>query len=608
MPRRDIYMQTFDPLQEGSAAGPSVDVAEVIQLIAWFRKITGDFQWRPLQYSATSVHDDDFIPVASKAITEASGKISRLGFCQQRVWEVVGHCEEGALELVPLVSALEHLPQLRHDKHKSCTSKDNHKSCTSKDDNKYCTPGEAHDSCTSGYCEFATQNFTTVTQLHKCPHPNDCATTPDEKFSQNLLVAALEDDTVTTAWTLDGMSLVPKGKSYLAVSHVWSNGTGVGAWKAGQVNKCLWDFFVEKARHLGCDGVWWDTVCIPQDKAARSIALNNMHRNYAAAEYTLVHDLYLAGIEWKSDGSPCIALVLSPWFTRGWTALELLLSKRVFVLFRQGNGDTLKDLDKEILAHHRILHSPAHWIATDAVVHLRNDRRTFNKGHYLLSVLGARYTSWSRDQSIIAGLMCGLTDHVALSEKDITKQILMKLRGISHNVLLHGLQTMPEPQLSWCPPRFIDIHSGTDPGKFSVYLRVKKDGTLSGSWKIWYIPSKSYIDRRMVWPLSTNMCVQTQVQWALQEPEKCLILTHDKFDSQGLLVRPKAYKDRPHKGLFCKYIGAVNLSLSGIQKPEFTESYIVIGYKPEMVDVGVVDCEQIIEQRLHYKRSKYFTY
>ena len=43
---------------------------------------------------------------------------------------------------------------------------------------------------------------------------------------------------MTTAWSLDGMSLVPKGKSFLAVSHVWSDGTGVGSWKAGEVNSC----------------------------------------------------------------------------------------------------------------------------------------------------------------------------------------------------------------------------------------------------------------------------------------------------------------------------------------------------------------------------------
>ena len=560
MPRPNIYLQTFDPSQEGSAAGPPADVSEVFQLVAWLRNIARDDDGgKPVK--APFWHHSEFIPVTSKAVKEASSKIRKLGFCQQRIWEVVRNSHDRELELVPLVSTLEHLPQLRHI---------------------------GHETCTSAFCEYATLNFTSVTQLHKCLDPTSCVTTSDKMFNQSHLVAALEGHTMTTAWTLDGMSLVAKGKSYLAVSHVWSDGTGVGVWKAGQVNECLWGFFVDTARRLECDGVWWDTVCIPQDKAARSTALNNMHHNYTAAKYTVVHNLYLAGIEWKSDGSPCIALVLSPWFTRGWTALELLLSKRVFILFRQGDGYTLKDLDQEVLAQHRFLHSYAHWIATDAVKRLRLPGNIFDNTSNLLSVLQARYTSWSRDQSIIAGLMCGLTDHVTLSEQEVTKQIVVKIGNIGQNCLLHGLPTMSEPQFSWCPPHFVDIPSGVN----SPLLSISADGTLSGRWEIWYIPPETY--GGMIWPSSTDMSVRNQVQLALQEPEKCVILTWDTYDSQGLLVRLKAYNDRPQEDiLYCKYIGAVNVSSSEIRKPRLRiEREVVIGYAPEMVDIEVMDWER----------------
>ena len=505
----------------------------------------------------------DFIPVACKAVKEASGKIRNLGFCQQRIWNVAKISRNtGELEMIPLVSALQNLPNLRHD---------------------------GHESCTPAFCEFATLNFTSVTQLHKCPDPKSCVTTTDKMFNQSLLAAALESEMMTTAWTLDGMYPAAPLSCYFAVSHVWSDGTGAGAWQAGKVNKCLWDFFSEKAQSLGCDGVWWDTVCIPQDKAARSIALNRMHRNYSAAECTLVHDLYLAGTEWKKDGSPCIALVLSPWFTRGWTALELLLSKRVFIIFREGGRYTLKNLD-ELLAGHRFLDSRAHWIATHAVECLRTyGQRNFGEGaSRVLSILQGRYTSWSRDQSIIAGLMCGLTDHAGLSEQDITKRIILRIGKIRQNCLLHSLPTMSEPQLSWCPPRFVDIPAASED---SLLLSINADGTLYGLWEIWYIPSKIYVDRGMIWPLSTDSCMQTQVRWALQEPEKCVILTFDTFDSQGLLVRLKAYNDRPQEDiLYCKYIGGVGVSPSEIRKPRFhIRRRVVIGYLPGMVDVRVVD-------------------
>ena len=559
VPRPSINTQTFDPLQEGThAAGPSVDVAEVFHLVAWFRNISrNDDGGRDIP--APFWYHQDFLLVATNAVEEASSRIVELGFCQKRVWEVARYSHDGGTELVPLVRALEHLPQHRH---------------------------EGHESCSSGFCEDALKNYTSVTQLHKCLHSEDCVTTNDEMFNQSLLVAALNGNTMTTAWSLDGKSLVARDMGYLAISHVWSDGTGVGAWKAGQVNKCLWDFFVEMAEDRECDGVWWDTVCIPYDKAARAIALNNMHHNYSTAKCTVVHDLYLAGIEWKNDGSPCIALVLSPWFTRGWTALELLLSKRVFILFRQGDRYTLKDLDKEVLARHRILNSHAHWIATEAVHRLRYSHANFEVTDNLLSVLRARYTSWSRDQSIIAGLMCGLTDHATLPEQKITKKILVRLGWIDRNCLLHGLPTMSEPQFSWCPPRFVDIPFGGSRNCVSVL----NNGTLSGRWGIWCF-SKTHVDRGMIRPISADFYVRNQVQGALQKPEECVILTCNWWDSQGLLVRLKADKLRLNKG-YCKYIGGVYVIPGEIRI--ITEMYVIIGYKPEMVDVEFADWSPVV--------------
>ncbi|CAP60191.1 uncharacterized protein PODANS_1_5027 [Podospora anserina S mat+] len=71
---------------------------------------------------------------------------------------------------------------------------------------------------------------------------------------------------------------------------------------------------------------------------ARRLALNNMHENYANAEYTIIHDTDLVNFPWSDDGSPCITMILSTWFTRGWTALELFMSKRVLVLSKTQLG------------------------------------------------------------------------------------------------------------------------------------------------------------------------------------------------------------------------------------------------------------------------------
>jgi hypothetical protein len=52
-----------------------------------------------------------------------------------------------------------------------------------------------------------------------------------------------------------------------------------------------------------------------------------MLTNYRNAKYTVVNDKYLLNFPWKDDGSPCLGLVSSAWFTSSWTALELAMAK-----------------------------------------------------------------------------------------------------------------------------------------------------------------------------------------------------------------------------------------------------------------------------------------
>ena len=189
--------------------------------------------------------------------------------------------------------------------------------------------------------------------------------------------------------------------------------------------------------------------------------------------------------------------------------------------------------------------------------------------------------------------MCGLTDLSELSEQDITKQILVKVQYLSPRCLLHGLPTMTEPQYSWCPPRIVDIPSGGH--SRSAFLRVNDNGTLSGIWEIWCIPSKIHVDRGVIRPSSTDMHIRTQIQWALHKPEQCVILTCELFDSQGLLVRLKDHKEadklsRETGHLYCQYIGVVDVTPSEIRqhRRRFVKD-VFIGYEPGMVDVGVVD-------------------
>lgn len=109
---------------------------------------------------------------------------------------------------------------------------------------------------------------------------------------------------------------------YVAISHVWSDGTGA---EKGWVNPCMLEYFEQIAENAGCKALWWDSISIPTNPILRAEAIRDMHLNFQNAKVTVVHDLYVAKYPWSDDGSPCIALALSPWFTRGWTALELIV-------------------------------------------------------------------------------------------------------------------------------------------------------------------------------------------------------------------------------------------------------------------------------------------
>ncbi|KEY71550.1 hypothetical protein S7711_09972 [Stachybotrys chartarum IBT 7711] len=170
----------------------------------------------------------------------------------------------------------------------------------------------------------------------------------------------------------------------MAISHVWSDGTGNGAWTSGKVNECLYSYFRKIAEQFQCEGIWWDTVCIPQqDRILRSKALNVMQANYEYARITLVHDCFLRKLSWADPGTACFAIIMSPWFSRGWTALELAKSRKVKIIFK----DSIKDLDEVILKKVEDGN-----IAAKAI---NNLRKLITGIEELLATLGPRHTSLS---------------------------------------------------------------------------------------------------------------------------------------------------------------------------------------------------------------------
>ena len=247
----------------------------------------------------------------------------------------------------------------------------------------------------------------------------------------------------------------------LAISHIWSDGTGVGVKRPGMVNKCLVEFFFALAKSLGCTGLWWDTICVPtakhdEEKKARSVAISKMHQNYANAKHALIHDEYLLKLDWAEDGSPAIALVLSPWFSHGWTALELSVSRSVKGLYRDPQNPSdcfLKYLDDDILTKPPFGRL-GHVVASALIRKLRGRPSTLMD---LLTILSTRSTSWNRDRMAIAGLLGRIRDFdYSSSRGEATRQLLEQYTIFDRSLLHHGHATIVDQgPFSWCPSNIL---------------------------------------------------------------------------------------------------------------------------------------------------------
>ena len=405
-----------------------------------------------------------------------------------------------------------------------------------------------HDDCTSEFCEFADENSTLKKQLHKCLMQS-CGSMqfPVEELAKvihngrrvawkileepgggikPLLVGDSEQDrnmNVNTAETL-------------AISHVWSDGTGVGVKSPGNVNECLVRFFIDIAASLSCDGLWWDTICIPtagtdEGKKARSIAISKMHENYTTAKHTLIHDQYLLQIDWAEDGSPAVALVLSPWFSRGWTALELSVSSSVKVLYRNPKDHhcyVVKDLDSEILAKPPFARL-GHVAASALIQALRGRPSTLMD---LLAILSTRSTSWNRDRMAIAGLLARIKDYDYNSSRtQVAQQILKEYVVFDQSLLHHGQATVSDlGHFSWCPASILlspqELHTISNPIVNDLRLDVRlcqtpgEYGSVLGEWCCTILDERTVHEVR---PLLKHLNVYKVLDEV--DPE-CLVILH----------------------------------------------------------------------------------
>lgn len=468
----------------------------------------------------------------------------------------------------------------------------------------------SHAECAADFCQLSSVDFTSVQRRHEGgPHCNAemrCESVKDRFPRQILREAALQQK--PTAWKLSGRMTVGfhvggdsrywENDKIMALSHVWSDGTGVGAWSEG-INQCLLDLFWGLARRLGCSAIWWDSLSIPQEKSARIEAIKGMHWNYRNAEVTLVHDCFLRSLDWAVSGFDaelaCLAIVLSPWFSRGWTALELACSKQVKVLFSSDGNPMLKDLDQDLLADPV---TPRHKLLVRIIKGLRLRDIELTAVTQLLEILKPRHTSWPKDRPIIA---MGLVEAARMTklgigeqwiellkeEKDylsaataklpapnsqwkINQHILRQMERIGTDQLFHNLPTRKD---SWCPSDLLSMPLSVRPSS----LLVDEAGNIIGRW--WFVRPAVAIENGLDWS-KPHPATKARLQHVLAESDTsvlCLIEPQSVRTSRLLVVR---VVEQVEEMTVCQYIGPIYLA-QAVRRMQHGVAEMKILFAPE---------------------------
>lgn len=209
--------------------------------------------------------------MSKQQIVEANQTAHEKGICMNRLWNLaVGGHEREEVDLPILTRMLQ--AQNRTDSSISVTPR----------------RSSEHDTCTAEVCCFSSIDRTRVQQLHKCP---------EKACSKPLFFDTSQAKGESITWWLNNIDddeekpfiVDPKElRPYLAISHVWSDGTGGGVQGEGRVNRCLFKYFRAIAERLGCSAIRWDTISIPSERVARQKAISQMHMNFQGAFHTVV--------------------------------------------------------------------------------------------------------------------------------------------------------------------------------------------------------------------------------------------------------------------------------------------------------------------------------
>lgn len=315
--------------------------------------------------------------------------------------------------------------------------------------------------CSDAQCLAYTIDFDTYKTSHWPPSCN-CELVP---ISLERVNAILARDIVPSFTLQQGRGDVSinveatKKDSYIAISHVWSD--GLGNPKGNALPKCqlirLCDYY--RASNLPDKPVWIDTLCVPREPLEnRRAAIKLMRDTYSAAEHVIVLDHWLN----KSDASSSSAhevmfrVALSGWSRRLWTLQEGMLNTSALVWFR----DRLVDVDG--LVQNMSLDQSLEYLPMTrplamaygllrGMVRRNLDIRTKLMGMSLC--LQYRSTSWKGDEPLCLGTLLDLDVGKIWDQKadERMKELWAQVSDVPVDVAFDVTPKLPQVGFRWAP-------------------------------------------------------------------------------------------------------------------------------------------------------------
>ena len=227
--------------------------------------------------------------------------------------------------------------------------------------------GKPHSNCTLELCVHEKIDYTTYRPIHTS-NECQCETIMPRYDSMKQMDSALckgnipllrfeIDHSFGPEFRLEVWSACTRQIPYVAISHVWSD--RIGNLQENALPFCQLQRLQKQVNALYPDSsvpvpFWIDTICVPRERTARTMAIKGMRQVYESAEKILVLDSSLRTL--GSAIAPedlLLRIHVAPWSTRLWTYHEGALARRIYFQLSESalNGD-------EIEAKYMSQHSP----------------------------------------------------------------------------------------------------------------------------------------------------------------------------------------------------------------------------------------------------------